>query len=132
MSNRALGNTFEQELCEKLYEQGFWVKNLKQDSAGQPADVIAVRNRVAYLIDAKVCTHDNFSLKRVESNQETAMELWTSCGNGQGWFAFKTSNGTFMMPHSVVKSYQFNGSAMKLTDIETLGKQLETWVRRCK
>ena len=45
-SNRAVGNAFEQQLCEMLFEYGFWVHNLKQDNSGQPADVIAARNKV--------------------------------------------------------------------------------------
>ena len=58
MSNKKLGNSFESELCEILSMYGFWCHNLAQNSAGQPADVIAVRNGKAYLIDCKVCSTD--------------------------------------------------------------------------
>ena len=68
-SNRAVGNAFEQELCELLFGYGFWAHNLKQDNAGQPADVIAVKNKVAYLIDCKDCSAKGFDLRRVEDNQ---------------------------------------------------------------
>ena len=65
MSNRKLGNSFEAELCEILFENGFWVHNLAQNQAGQPADIIAARNKVAYLIDCKVCSGNGFPLSRV-------------------------------------------------------------------
>ena len=38
-TNRKLGNTFEAEFCEALYAEGFWVHNMAQNQAGQPADV---------------------------------------------------------------------------------------------
>lgn len=57
-SNRKTGTTFESELCEILSQNGFWAHNLAQNSAGQPADVIAVRNKTAYLIDCKVCSRN--------------------------------------------------------------------------
>lgn len=75
MVNKTLGNHFEGELCELLAENGFWAHNLAQNQAGQPADVIAVKNDVAILIDCKVCSNDRFSLSRIEDNQEMAMTL---------------------------------------------------------
>ena len=41
-TNRKLGNTFESEFCEMLYEKGFWVHNMAQNQAGQPADVTSL------------------------------------------------------------------------------------------
>lgn len=41
--NKKLGNNFETEFCEILSAHGFWVHNLAQNQAGQPADVIAVK-----------------------------------------------------------------------------------------
>ena len=55
-NNKKLGNDFESRFCEILYSEGFWVHNLAQNSAGQPADVIAARNGKTYLIDCKVCS----------------------------------------------------------------------------
>ena len=50
-TNRKIGNTFETEFCELLFQRGFWCHNMAQNAAGQPADVIAVKNKTAYLID---------------------------------------------------------------------------------
>ena len=62
MSNKKIGNGFETEFCEKLFQNGYWVHNIAQNAAGQPADVIAVRNGVAFLID---CYQRNASSRLV-------------------------------------------------------------------
>lgn len=60
MTNKKLGNDFEKELCEMLSEWGYWCHNMAQNAAGQPADVIAVKGKTAYLIDCKVCSNNRF------------------------------------------------------------------------
>ena len=76
MSNRSKGNAFEAEFCEMLAKSGFWVHNMAQNAAGQPADVIAVRSYEHYLIDCKVCQNNKFSVSRIEPNQHHAMRHW--------------------------------------------------------
>lgn len=128
-SNKKIGNTFETELCETLFEYGFWSHNFTQNQAGQPADVIAVRNMRPYLIDCKVCEHDRFLLTRIEENQMNAMKLWQSCGNGSGWFALKISSGIYFIAladlelHGVLKKRK----ALTETSIKKLGYPLERW-----
>lgn len=131
-SNRAVGNAFEQELSELLYAYGFWVHRLTQDSAGQPADVIAVRNKTAYLIDCKDCSTKGFDLRRVEENQITAMQLWDECGNGQGWFAIKVpTDEIYMLPLVVVLAYKRGQSSLSYAEIHEIGKPFEKWVKKC-
>ena len=133
MNNKILGNSFEQELCEKLSEYGFWCHNLAMNKAGQPADIIAVRKKTAYLIDAKVCSSRGFALKRVEENQELSMTLWEDRGNGQGWFALKVpTNEIYMIPHICIKGYKNVQSTLSFAEIHELGKPLGKWVERCK
>lgn len=133
MSNKKLGNSFEQELCEKLAEYGFWVHLLNMNKSGQPADIIAVKNKIAYLIDAKVVSSPRgFALSRVEDNQDLAMDLWNSKGNGQGWFAFKLVDEIYMIPHFCIKAYMVQQSSLSVDEIRTLGKPIEKWVARCK
>lgn len=97
MSNKKIGNSFEAELCEILSRHGFWAHNLAQNAAGQPADIIAVKNSVAYLIDCKVCSGKAFSLSRIEDNQQLSMNLWWYCHNGDGWFAVKFGKNIYMI-----------------------------------
>lgn len=133
MNNKTLGNNFEQELCEKLSEYGFWTHNLAMNKAGQPADIIAVRNKKAYLIDAKVCSSRGFALSRVEDNQELAMELWKDKGNGQAWFAMKLPNDEiYMIPHICILAYKNMQSSLSFSEIHELGKPLGKWVKWCK
>lgn len=133
MSNRKLGNTFEDELCEILSGYGFWCTNLAQKKSGQPADVIAAKNKKAYLIDAKVCSDNTFDLRRMEENQDTAMELWDICGNGLGWFALKLTDGQiFFISHYVIKAYRNKQASLSTKDIYELGTPVEKWVKKCK
>ena len=132
MSNKTIGNRFEQDLCEMLSEYGFWVHNMMMSKAGQPADIIAVRNGKAYLIDAKVCSNDEFPLKRVEENQTLAMDLWVDRGNGQGWFALKLNDEVYMLPHILIKALAKNQSKLSDTRIRECGTPLGKWVKCCK
>ena len=133
MNNKTLGNGFEAELGEKLSEYGFWVHLLNANRAGQPADILAVKNKVAYLIDAKVCSSRGFALSRVEENQELAMSLWNERGNGQGWFALKVPTGEiYMIPHLCIQAYKSRQSSLSFNEIHELGKPLEKWVAKCK
>ena len=96
-TNRKDGLRFEAELCEKLAFNGWWAHDMAQSAAGQPSDVIAVKNNTAVLIDCKVCASDKFQLSRIEPNQETAMDLWFERGNGLAYFAVKLSSGLIFM-----------------------------------
>ena len=132
-SNKAMGNAFEQEVCEILSKHGFWTHNMAMNKSGQPADIIAVRNKTSYLIDAKVCSSRGFTLSRMEENQDLAMELWKECGNGQGWFALKVPTGEiYMIPHLNIKAYQARQSTLSFTEIHELGKPIGKWVERCR
>ena len=132
MNNKTIGNSFEQELCDRLFEYGFWVHLLNVNKAGQPADIIAVRNKVSYLIDAKVCSDDKFPLSRVEENQDLAMELWKDCGNGIGWFALKLGSQIYMISHYIMKAYKDRQYSLSANEIVELGIPIEKWVTKCK
>ena len=133
MNNKVLGNNFEQELCEKLSGYGFWVHNLAMNKAGQPADIIAVKNKKAYLIDAKVCSSRGFALSRVEDNQELSMNLWNERGNGQAWFALQVPTGEiYMIPHLCILAFKRTQSYLSFDEIHEMGKPLGKWVTWCK
>lgn len=132
MSNRKLGNQFEQELCELLSDAGFWTHNLAQNASGQPADVIAARNGKTYLIDCKVCSTRGFALSRMEENQDLSMELWKESGNGEGWFALKVGGHIVMIPHFTMKALSHEKSVLSFTDIMEYGVKLDRWLKKCK
>ena len=130
MINKKLGNDFEQELCEILADAGYWVHNFANRKNGQPADIIAVRSGGAYLIDAKVCTYEVFRFKRIEDNQQLAMDMWIECGNIEPYFALKARNEVYMVGYSTIKELMRKGKKqLNLEDMNKYGTRLATWLR---
>ena len=130
MNNKRLGNSFEAEFCEILFENGFWTHNLAQNASGQPADVIAARNGKTYLIDCKVCSVRGFALSRMEENQDLSMELWKDTGNGEGWFAVLIGEQIVMIPHFTVKALRAAQSHMNELELREYGTPLEKWLKK--
>lgn len=130
MTNKKLGNDFESDFCEILFEHGFWVHNLAQNQAGQPADVIAARNGKTYLIDCKVCSVRGFALSRMEENQDLSMELWKDTGNGEGWFAVLIGEKIVMLPRFTIKAMRNQQSYMSEIELREYGTPLEKWLKK--
>lgn len=95
--NKKLGNDFETELCKILSENGYWAHNFAQNKSGQPSDIICAKDRRTALIDCKVCSDGKFRLDRMEENQRRAMQVWSECGNGSGWFALELPDQSIYM-----------------------------------
>lgn len=132
MSNRKNGNAFESDLCEMLFQNGYWAHNLAQNKQGQPFDVIAAKNGKTYPIDCKDCSKDVFKIDRIEQNQYSAMMLWQLRGNGCGWFALRLSNGDvfFITLNTLLK---LSGVRKTLPEslIRDFGIPLKEWVKQC-
>ena len=124
-SNKKLGNNFESAFCKILFEEGFWCHNLAQNQTGQPADVIAVRNGKAYLIDCKV-----FVFSRIEDNQHTAMKAWKESGNKKGWFALLCSDHIFMLDYDTLKRLSETQSSISYSEMCFYGCVLNEWMVR--
>ena len=128
--NKKLGNNFEQELCEILADAGYWVHNFANRKNGQPADIIAVKDGGAYLIDAKVCSYEVFPFRRIEDNQHLAMDMWIECGNIEPYFALKCRNEIYMVRYRTIKDLQKKGKKqLNLEDMNKYGTRLATWLR---
>ena len=128
MSNKKIGNDFENEFCEILSENGFWVHNFAQNQAGQPADVIAVRDGGSFLIDCKVCITGRFQLNRIEENQQLAMQHWVDTGNEEAWFALKIENCIVMMRYSDLMLLKTVQSFLNKSEILKHGVMFGKWV----
>lgn len=129
MSNKKLGNGFENELCETLARNGFWAYNTVNKASGQPADIIAARNGDAYLIDAKVCSHNTFDTVRIEENQKNAMLRFDKCGNSKSYFALKMSDGTVIMSAGLpLIMMRQDKRVFNETDIRNFGTPLDIWM----
>ena len=130
MINKKLGNDFEQELCEILADAGYWTHNFANRKSGQPADIIAVKDTTAYLIDAKVCSYEVFQFRRIEDNQQLAMDMWIECGNIEPYFALKCRNEIYMVGYTTIKDLMRNGKKqLNLEDMNKYGMRLATWLR---
>ena len=129
MTNKKIGNDFEAEFCEILFDAGYWVHNLAQNASGQPADVIAVRNGKAHLIDCKVCSNRSFPLSRIEENQHLSMSLWLASGNTGAWFAFKIGDEVFLIAYPVLKELEKRCSTLSEKAIRECGLPVERWVK---
>lgn len=97
MSNKSEGTKFEQEIADKLYENGWWVHLIQQNKAGQPADIIAVKGDATVLIDCKDCKTKKFDLSRVEENQLNAMKMFVSRSFGQALFVIKLNGEIYFI-----------------------------------
>lgn len=97
MNNKRLGNAFEKEMAEKLKENGWWVTFLtpKQNVGSQPADLIAVKDNRAMLIDCKTCSSHLFPISRIEENQRQAFKRFRKCGNTNFILAIKYKNKVY-------------------------------------
>lgn len=127
--NKTVGEKFEHDFCRTLGKHGYWAHRLSQNKAGQPADVIAVKNGSAYLIDCKTCARDVFSLSRVEENQILSMGMWKNCGNRECYFALKLSDGSVrMIEYDVMINLSYEKTRLNLNDILENSESIEEWL----
>ena len=71
------GREFENRVCKKLKEAGYWVLRIPQNETGQqPFDILAIKGKRILAYDAKVVSEGNrFPLDRIEDNQYNAFQL---------------------------------------------------------
>ena len=128
--NKKIGNDFEQELCQIFADAGYWTHNFANRKNGQPADIIAVKDGRAFLIDAKVCMYESFPFRRIEDNQRLAMDMWQECGNGTSYFALKARNEVYIVAYDTIKDLQKKGKKqLNFEDMNKYGTRLATWLR---
>ena len=125
VSNKKLGSDFEQEFCKILSGKGYWVHNFANRKNGQPADVIAVKNGTALLLDCKVCSNGVFDTRRIELNQHLAMRKWERCGNGTAWFAIKMDDDIYVVHYNALDR---QGKAISKRFIQMIGIKLEQFL----
>ena len=129
MSNKSMGTAFEREFAETLANRGFWVHRLRDNSNGQPFDLIAVRSNTAYAFDCKECQGNIFQLKRMEENQRNAMSLWAEMGNQFSFFAVRFRDRVYLMPHRVLAILRENGTKqLKEAEAAKYGQELSRWL----
>lgn len=132
MNNKKLGDSFENELAQILFHHGFWAYVTKSKIGGQPADILAAKNKTPYIIDCKVCSDNSFDTARIEENQKNAMFLFDKCGNSDGFFALKMPDGQiFMLDCCTALLHRQDKRIMNRKEIEASAHTLEQWIARC-
>lgn len=134
--NRSVGTRFEAELCEILAQHGFWAHNMQQNSAGQPADIIAVRGAFHTLIDCKHIADDSgFPFSQIRENQRSAMKMFQKKCHEFCYFAFKLPDDTIWLITLERMDTLAGRGKTRLTDDEIRGGQawsLEAWLDSSK
>jgi len=134
MINKKLGNAFERQMADYLFGNGFWVELVTSDASGQASDIIALRNGVSYLIDAKFCSNGYFVLDRIENNQESAMQHFKAHGGSTGLFAISFNNSPIYMV-TLPRLLEFRAKGIKRIkpeDLDRAGLLLGEWTILCK
>jgi len=129
LNNKTIGNDFESDFCKILSRNGFWAYNTINKAGGQPADIIAAKNNVPYLIDAKVCSKDEFKMERIEENQKNAMMLFDMCGNENKLFALKFSDESiYMCDGLTLIMLKQDRKTLSKSEVIEIGKSLDEWL----
>lgn len=106
MNNKQLGTGFENEFCELMAADGYWVHFISPDNRGaQPFDVIAAKNGRVFAIDCKTCVAKSFSINRLEENQIRSFERWLKCGNEDPWVAVKHKDEVYLLKYVDLRAF---------------------------
>ena len=89
-----------------------------------------IKNKKAYLIDAKVCSLEKFAFKRVEENQRLSMQMFIECGNTTPYFALKARNEIYMLSYKTIRDLIKQGKKqLDFAEINKYSTRLSTWLR---
>jgi len=122
LNNKKLGSDFEKEFCQMLADRGYWVHFISPaPNGGQPFDVVAVKNCLAYAFDCKTSVKDIFRIERLEQNQIMAFERWMACGNTEPEIAVKHKGKVYLLPYKPLKELGF----IRLQDMWEYERRME-------
>lgn len=98
MSNRQKGNELERIVADIFSKKGYWVHNFNLGRAGQPVDLIVVKNCEAKIIEVKDCSKGYFEPYRIEDNQYLSIGKWWSCNrNKNAYFAMRFNEQIYIV-----------------------------------
>lgn len=126
VSNKKIGNEYEEKFTAFLQKNGYWCHIFAYNSNGQPCDIIAVRNNKAYFIDVKHCEENRFSFDKIQPNQITCFEYNLQCGNGNTGFAiwFERQRKWYLLPYSQYKKCVKDGlKSVHWVDLKDLNEE---------
>lgn len=113
-----LGKSFEEQLCEILSEDGYYIiYNEKGITGSQPCDIIAIKNNIATLIECKNLESKTgiFNLSRIEANQWLAYKKLKECNNSNMVVAISWNKNIYFINFDLL---QFFDKSIDLKKIE--------------
>lgn len=103
MINKKIGNEFENEFANILYQEGYWVHLVtpKQHINSQPVDIIATKDNIFYAFECKTLHSKNkiFNLNRIEQNQILAYKKLKQTGNNNCYLVVKWNDKEIYQIH---------------------------------
>ena len=113
-----VGKDFEEQLCWLLSDNGYYViYNEKGIEGSQPADIIAIKDNIATLIECKNLENKTgiFNLNRLEANQWLAYKRLKETHNSNMIVAIKWDNNIYFINFDLL---QFFNKSIDLKKIE--------------
>ena len=121
MNNKLLGNSFEQEFCNLLARDGFWVHFIETNKSGaQPFDIVAGKDGYIYAFDCKTNKGNRFRLDRIEDNQQLAFDKFNRARNFNSYFAIKNEENIYIYPSIILIHFKQNNQKSVVLNNEYL------------
>lgn len=121
MNNKQLGNSFEQEFCNILARDGFWVHFIEPNKSGaQPFDIVAGKDGYIYAFDCKTNKGNRFRLDRIEDNQQLAFDKFNHARNFNSYFAIKNEENIYIYPSIILIHFKQNNQKSVVLNNEYL------------
>lgn len=122
------GKKFEEELCWWFRKNGFYPEyHEKSVSGSQNGDITAIKNNIAFKIEAKNLDNSTgrFPLDRIEQNQSLAYKAFRECGNSNYVIAVKWNNNVYFIDFGIL---QFFSKSIPLSNLEPSVKNWDKFV----
>lgn len=123
------GKKFEEELCWWFRKNGFYPEyHEKSISGSQNGDITAIKNNIAFKIEAKNLDNSTgrFPLDRIEQNQTLAYKTYRECGNSNYIIAVKWNNNVYFIDFGIL---QFFNKSIPLANLEPSVKDWDKFVK---
>lgn len=101
--NKKIGNDTELIIAKLFKEYGYWCHIFNSNYAGQPVDLVAIKNYKVWLCDVKHCDKPYFLLSRVEPNQWDTMQYAKECGIKRVGVIAYYNNEAFYIDYNALK-----------------------------
>ena len=118
---KKIGNYYEKECCKLFADKGYWVHLLAYNPAGQPCDIIAVKQLSSVLIDVKHCSTHLFSFDNIRPNQHSTFTMAQEKNIDCGFAIYNDELGWKWLDYIYVVKNN-NKKSVRLEELEDIGR----------